>query len=208
MTERAKIDFSLYLITDRRQIAGGQTLISAAEAALEGGVRALQLREKDLSRAELRPLAQELRQLTRTYRAKLLINQHLGLALETDAVGDHLSAGSPLLECAREQLGPEKLIGVSTHSQDEIDRAALFAADFVSFGPVFATPSKMRFGPPQGLTALTEACRQAPLPVFALGGITAARQADVLTAGAFGIALISAIFAAADPKAAAQKFLT
>jgi thiamine-phosphate pyrophosphorylase len=208
VTKPSTLDFRLYLITGRSQVAAGHTLLSAAEAALQGGVRALQLRDKELSPAELRPLAYALRELTRTYRAKLLINQHLDLALETDADGVHLSAGSPLLECAREQLGPQKLIGVSTHNLDEIDRAGLFAADFVSFGPVYATPSKMRYGPPQGLSALSEACRHAPLPVFALGGITAARRDDVLAAGAFGIALISAIFAATDPKDAALKFLT
>ena len=89
--------------------------------------------------------------------------------------------------------------------QKEIERT--IGADFVTFGPVYATPSKRRYGPPKGLNALTEACQNAPLPVFALGGITASRRHDVLNAGAYGIALISAICASRNPAAATRHFL-
>lgn len=200
------IDFSLYLITDRHQVAPGHTLLSAIESALQGGIKAVQLREKDLSAAELLPLAQDLRELTRRYDARLLLNDHLDLALAVQADGVHLGGHSQPTEIVRERIGTDLLIGVSTHSNAEIVSAAKQGADFVTFGPVYATPSKASFGPPQGLNALSEACRISPLPVFALGGISASRATEVRQTGASGIALISAIIANPDPRAATEAF--
>lgn len=200
------IDFSLYLITDRHQVTPGHTLLSAIESALQGGIKAVQLREKDLSAAELLPLAQELRELTRRYDALLLLNDHIDLALAVQADGVHLGGHSQPTEIVRERIGTELLIGVSTHSNAGIISAAKQGADFVTFGPVYATPSKASFGPPQGLNALSEACRISPLPVFALGGISASRATEVRQTGASGIALISAIIANPDPRAATEAF--
>lgn len=200
------VDFTLYLITDRHQVAPGHNLLSAVEAALKGGVKAVQLREKDLALDELRPLARDLRELTNHYRAKLLINHHVDLAGEIDADGVHLGGQSQPTGHVRQIMGPDKLIGVSTHSRDEILLAARQGADFVTFGPVFATPSKINYGSPQGLHALTEACQMSPLPVFALGGIKPEHSDDILAAGASGIALISAIMASSDPEIAAKAF--
>lgn len=200
------IDFSLYLITDRHQVAPGHTLLSAIESALQGGIKAVQLREKDLSAAELLPLAQELRELTRRYDALLLLNDHIDLALAVQADGVHLGGHSQPTEIVRERIGTELLIGISTHSNADIISAAKQGADFVTFGPVYATPSKASFGPPQGLNALSEACRISPLPVFALGGISASRATEVRQTGASGIALISAIIANPDPRAATEAF--
>lgn len=200
------IDFSLYLITDRHQVAPGHTLLSAIESALQGGIKAVQLREKDLSAAELLPLAQELRELTRRYDARLLLNDHIDLALAVQADGVHLGGHSQPTEIVRERIGTELLIGISTHSNADIISAAKQGADFVTFGPVYATPSKASFGPPQGLNALSEACRISPLPVFALGGISASRATEVRQTGASGIALISAIIANPDPRAATEAF--
>jgi thiamine-phosphate pyrophosphorylase len=202
------IDFSLYLITDRTQVAANHTFLSAIDSALQGGVKAIQLREKDLSAAELLPLALEVRDLTRKYDANLLINDRIDIALAVQADGVHLGEHSLPTDVVRQQIGPKLLIGVSTHSNADINRAAEQGADFVTFGPVYATPSKAAFGPPQGLQALTKACRGSSLPVFALGGITPPRVAMVRQAGARGIALISAIFANPDPRAAAESFIT
>jgi len=202
------IDFNLYLITDRRQVPAGQTLPAVVEAALQGGVQAVQLREKDLSVAELMPLGRELRRLTRQYGARLLINDKIDVALAVGADGVHLGEHSQPTEVVRHSLGRKMLIGVSTHSSNEIQNACQKGADFVTFGPVYATPSKAVYGAPQGLQALAEACMQSPLPVFALGGITPERAAGVRAAGAHGIALISAIIASASPKSAAKAFST
>jgi len=199
------LDFALYLITDRRQTPDGH-LLPAVRRALEGGVRAVQLREKDLPAAEFYPLAGELRSLTREFGARLLINDRVDVALATGADGVHLGGHSLPAADARRLLGPDKLIGVSTHRIEEIRTAEENGADFVTFGPVWFTPSKAPFGNPVGLDRLREACAASSLPVFALGGIKPERVAKALAAGAAGVALISAILAAVDPAAAANTF--
>lgn len=200
------IDFNLYLITDRAQVAAGHTLLSAIDSALQGGVKAVQLREKDLPVSELLPLARQLRELTRRYDARLLINDRVDLALAVQADGVHLGGHSLPTDVVRQLVGPKLLIGVSTHSNADIGRATAQGADFVTFGPVYATPSKAAFGPPQGLNALTEACRGSALPVFALGGITPSRATEVRQAGASGIALIAAILASPNPCTSVEAF--
>jgi thiamine-phosphate pyrophosphorylase len=203
----ARIDFSLYLITDRQGLAAKGTLIDAVAAALEGGVRAVQLREKDLSAAELYSLARQLRALTREFGAKLLINDRIDLTLAVEADGVHLGTRSLPTAEARRLLGPAPLIGVSTHRPDEIAEAASQGADFVTFGPVYLTPSKEPYGEPVGLEALRSACSASPLPVFALGGIQPHRISEVLDSGAHGVALISAILSRPDPALAAREIL-
>lgn len=201
------IDFTLYLITDRRQVPAGRTLVETVAAALEGGVRAVQLREKDLGAVELLPLAEELRTLTRAFDARLLINDRIDVALAVEADGVHLGGHSLPTAVARRLLGPEKLIGVSTHHLAEIVAAADASADFVTFGPIFATPSKAIYGPPLGLDALRAACAASPLPVFALGGIKADQTVLVRECGAHGLAMISAIITAPNPCAAAAALI-
>ncbi len=199
------VDFSLYLITDRRQVPSGG-LIGAVRRALEGGVRAVQLREKDLCAAELYPLALELRDLTRRYGAQLLLNDRIDVALAVAADGVHLGGHSLPIVAARRLLGPGKLIGVSTHAPAEISDARRSGADFVTFGPVYPTPSKTPFGAPLGLNSLREACRSAPLPLFALGGVTPERLSELRSAGCNRVACIGAVLRAADPGATARAF--
>ena len=200
------IDFTLYLITDRHQLPAGRTLLATIEAALQGGVRAVQLREKDLSAAELFPLARNLRDLTRRFAARLLINDRIDVALAVEADGVHLGGHSLPVAVARRLLGPEQLIGVSTHHPAEITDAAFACADFFTFGPVFATPSKLAYGPPQGLEALRLACQNSPLPVFALGGIKPCHLDDLRAAGVAGVAVVSALIATPDPFSSARHF--
>ena len=201
------IDFPLYLITDRRVLPPGRTLLEAVEGALAGGIRAVQLREKDLSVAELYPLAQEMRDLTRRYRARLLINDRLDLAQAVQADGVHLGGHSLPTAVARQILGNSFLIGVSTHDPAEISLHANAEADFVTFGPVYATPSKLAFGDPVGESQLATACDESPLPVFALGGVRRERLAAIKSCGAHGAAMIAAVLAADDPSRAATELL-
>lgn len=201
------VDFNLYLITDRRSLPAGRTLIAQVRAALEGGVRAVQLREKDLPAAALYPLALELRTLTHDFGARLLINDRIDVALAVGADGVHLGGHSLPIAAARALLGPQRLIGVSTHRRDELHTAAASGADFVTFGPIYPTPSKLPFGPPLGVAALAAACSCPPLPVFALGGITAARLAELRSAGCGRVAAIGAILHTDDPSAAARNLL-
>ncbi|WP_394713831.1 thiamine phosphate synthase [uncultured Desulfuromonas sp.] len=197
------VDFSLYLISDRRQ-TGGRDLLDVIEAALHGGVQAVQLREKDLSSRELYTLGCALRELTRRYQARLLINDRIDIALAVDADGVHLTEQSLEVGVARQLLGPDKLIGVSTHHVDRAVAVEQQGADFITFSPIYATPSKAAYGAPQGLDKLRNLCRQVSLPVIALGGINAQRRQAVLAAGATGCAVISAILAANDPCQAAK----
>ena len=198
------LNFRLYFVTDRTQTAN-RPLTDVVHAALDGGVRAIQLREKDLEGRELYVLAEQLRALTARYQAQLLLNDRIDVALAVEADGVHLGQHSFSVEDARRLLGAGKLIGVSTHSQQEIDAAQ--DADFIVFGPVYYTPSKATYGEPQGLDRLRAAVAHSAVPVFAIGGIRTARVAEVLETGAHGIALISALSAAPDPAQAARELL-
>jgi thiamine-phosphate pyrophosphorylase len=193
---------SLYLVTDRKR-TGGRPLIEVVEEALQGGVDAVQLREKELPVAELFVLACDLRGLCRRYGARLLINDRVDVALAATADGVHLPTNSFTPADARRLLGSQALIGASSHSLAEARAAADGGADFIVFGPVFDTPSKQPFGPPVGLSALREAKRTTSLPVLAIGGITAERVEAVRQHGARGVAVVSAILEAGDPRAAA-----
>jgi thiamine-phosphate pyrophosphorylase len=200
------LDFDLYVVTDR-QLTSGRSLRWVVEAALQGGVRAFQLREKDLPPRELYPLALEMRQLTQTYGARLLINDRVDVALAVNADGVHLTTTSLPASIARRVLGPAPLIGVSTHTLAEVQAAAEEGADFLVFGPVFFTPSKAPYGQPVGLDALRAVRAAVKLPMLAIGGVKKANIDQVVAAGADGIAVISAIIGADDPTAASQELL-
>jgi len=200
------VDFRVYLITDRRQAPGGD-ILQAVAGSLEGGIRAVQLREKDLTGKELFRLAERMRDLTASYGARLLVNDRVDVVLAVGADGVHLGVSSMPASVARRVLGEGALVGCSTHNARELSEAATQGADFATFGPVYSTPSKAAYGPPVGLPALAEACRRTAIPVFALGGVSAKNAGEVLGAGAFGIALISYVLAAADPRGAATKLM-
>jgi thiamine-phosphate pyrophosphorylase len=201
-----RIDFNLYLITDRKQVKTGN-LTDAVEKALQGGVRAVQLREKDLSSRELYELAVELRRITSRFKAKLFINDRLDIALAVDADGVHLAENSIPADQARKLLSPEKLIGVSCHNLQGAVAAEKNGADLITFGPIFQTPSKAIYGEPVGLEKLAAAASALSIPVFGLGGIKADNISSVLTAGAFGIALISDIIAADNPMQSTSRII-
>jgi thiamine-phosphate pyrophosphorylase len=197
----------LYLITDRHQVPDGRRQIEIIEELLSAGVRMLQLREKDLPAAELYLLAKELRALTRTYDCLLLINDRVDLVLATEADGVHLGGHSMPLPLARKLLGPDRLVGASTHSPEEIQIAGKQGADFATFGPVFFTPSKAAYGDPLGLDNLQQGCATSQIPVYGLGGINLENAGAVKLSGAHGIALISTLIAAEKPSSTCQKLL-
>jgi len=199
-------DGDLYVVTDR-QLTGGRPLRLVVEAAMRGGARAVQLREKDLPPRELYPLALEMRQLTQVYGARLLINDRVDVALAVNADGVHLTTTSLPASIARQVLGPGRLIGVSTHTLAEAQAAVDEGADFLVFGPVFFTPSKAPYGQPVGLDALRAVRAIVKSPILAIGGIKPTNLDQVLAAGADGIAVISAIISADDPTAATQNLL-
>ncbi len=202
LTFAMNIDFKLYLITDRHATTLG--LPEAVRLALKGGVRAVQLREKDLPVRELLSLARELRGITREFGAKLFINDRVDVAVAVDADGVHLGGQSMPASVVRKIVGRNMLIGVSTHNINEAREAEAGGADFITFGPVFPTPSKMKFGAPVGVKSLKETKNVTNKPVFAIGGINGGNIGQVLGAGADGIAMISAILSADDIQRAAE----
>lgn len=199
------VDFKLYLITDRKQTK--MPLPEAVRLALKGGVPAVQLREKDLPVRELLALAQELRGITREFGAKLFVNDHVDVAVAVEADGVHLGRQSMPVDAVRKIVGSKMLIGASTHSVQETKEAAAGGADFVTYGPVFETPSKMQYGKPLGKSTIREAKYPISIPLFAVGGIKSGNILQVIAAGADGVALISSILAAEDITAAARKFM-
>jgi len=197
---------TLYLISDRKQILG-RSLIVALEAVLDGGARMIQLREKDLSGRELFDLAAKVRGLTAKYGAKLLINDRVDIAIAVDADGVHLPASSFNPVDARKLIGRDKIIGLSAHSEADVIRAEREGADFVTFSPIYHTPSKAGYGEPQGLERLEEVCSKVNIPIYALGGIKRENVRDLMGRGASGVAMISAILGARDIKAETLKLL-
>ncbi len=196
------VDFKLYLITDRKQIK--MPLPEAVRLALSGGVRAIQVREKDLPVRELLSLSRELRVLTNEFGAKLFINDQVDIAVAVEADGIHLGHQSMPASAVRKIVGNKMTIGVSTHNIDEARAAEAEGADFITFGPIFETPSKRKMGNPVGLEAIKDVKRAINIPIFALGGIHGRNIGHVLWAGAYGVSMISAIFGAEDIKKKAK----
>ena len=227
------IDFNLYLVTDRHQ-TDKRPLTAVIEEALKAGVKAVQLREKDLSAKELFDLARSLRGLTSQYRARLFINDRLDIAIAVKADGVHLgqkgfsasdikqflksaSRITPLIETFRGRhhasLSPQALsgerflIGVSAHSREEARKAEEEGADFITIGPVFYTASKAGYGRPLGVEIIKSVKEAVKIPVFAIGGIKLDTISEVVAAGADGIAVISAIIGAKGTGIAAKDLL-
>lgn len=200
------VDFDLYFVTDRNATAG-RDLLWVLEWALEGGIRAVQLREKNLGGQALLELARQVKGLCDRYSAELYINDRVDVALAAGASGVHLAANSMPVEVARGLLGLNRKIGISTHSLEEALSAAKKGADFILFGPIYPTTSKLAFGDPQGPDALKAITDSISIPIFAIGGIKQRHLPEIKAHGTARIALISAVSEAPDPRAAARDML-
>lgn len=198
------VDFRLYLVTDRHQTAG-RPLLSVVGRAVRAGLRAVQLRERDLSTRELLVIAETLSREIPA--AHVFINDRIDLALAVASHGAHLRESSLPTPVARDLLRPPQLIGRSVHSVEGVMAAECERADFVVLGPIYETPSKQEYGPPLGLRLLEQAARITRIPIFAIGGITAARARDVRRAGGFGIAVVSSILSAPNVEQATSDLL-
>jgi thiamine-phosphate pyrophosphorylase len=185
------------LVTDRSLCGGSDGLIAAVEAAVEGGVDAVQFREKDLPSSDLLPLARRLRQAT-IGRALLLVNGSLDVATAAAADAVHLPEAAPATRRPREGF----LVGRSVHSVDAARRAEAEGMDYLIAGPVYETRSHLG-REPAGLALIKEVAATVRAPVLAIGGVTARRVEDVVKAGASGLAVISAILSQPDAHSAA-----
>jgi thiamine-phosphate pyrophosphorylase len=182
-------------VTDRKAIGSGDAVRSLTERILlasEAGVDWVQIREKDLGAKELLALA---KQAVACGTAKVIVNDRLDVALAAGAAGVHLGRESaPVTEvvqwCRAGNAPTEFLVGVSCHGLEEARELEARGASYVFFGPVFETPSKRSFGPPQGIARLAEVCGQLRIPVIAIGGVDEKNAADCIRAGTAGIAAI------------------
>ena len=201
-----KPDFKLYLITDRTQTKG-RDLLWLLEQALDAGVKAIQLREKDLAGRDLFLLAEKASKLCQNYGSSLFVNERVDIALAVNAAGVQLGTASVPIALARQLFGAQKMIGVSTHSLEEALEAQQQGADFLLFGPVYFTPSKATYGAPQGVNKLKEIVEKISLPVYAIGGVKIENILDLRSIGVSGVALISAIMSSDAPKKATSDLL-
>lgn len=206
-TSRDPRTWGLYVITDRTETQG-RSLEEVVWACIQGGARAFQLREKDLEARELAALAERLVQIVKSAAGLLLINDRIDVALAVGASGAHLSRRGFPPAVARRLLGPARLLGASCHSLAEAEEAQEGGADYIFLGPIFYTPSKASYGPPLGVELLRQVRPRIRLPIFAIGGITAANRTEVLAAGADGVAVIAAVMAAPDVSAAVKALLS
>lgn len=194
----------LYAITP--DLADTASLLGMVEAALAGGARMLQYRNKSLEAAQQLIQARALLTLCRGYRVPLIINDHLELALAVDADGLHMGSNDGSLAEARARLGRGKILGASCYDRlPSAAKAGSLGADYVAFGAFF--PSSVKPGAVRArLTLLRDAKQQLSLPVVAIGGITLDNAPQLIDAGADGVAVISALFGAPDIGAAARRF--
>ncbi len=193
----------LYLLTDERL---GPRLESVVAAALAGGARLVQYRDKSTDVAKREHEARTMRELTRRYGALFLVNDDPALAATVEADGVHLGRDDPDLASARRLLGEQAVIGVSCYGSLRLARDAIAAgADYVAFGSVYPSPTK-----PDAVRAplevFTQAKRELLMPLCAIGGITPENATAIIAAGADMLAVISSVLFVADPESAARRF--
>lgn len=191
----------LYFVCDARP--RGEDPEALLRAALSGGADIVQLREKELPRAEIERAADTFRRVCDTYSALFIVNDDPDLARACDADGVHVGQDDGSVAEAREMLGPDAIIGLSTHSEEQIAASAGAPVDHISVGPIWETPTKAG-RPGVGLELITHAAAHAPHPFFAIGGIDTGNAEEVVRAGARRLCVVRAVRDAADPAAAAE----
>jgi thiamine-phosphate pyrophosphorylase len=200
------LESRLFLVTDRHQ-TNGRPLVPLLQRVLTAAAPAIQLRERDLSGRELVTLAREVQAVTVSRRSQLLINDRIDVALALEGVGVHLRSNSLSVSVARQLLGGQRLLGISVHGVEEGLSAQSQGADYIVLGPIYETPTKQMFGPPLGIHTLEKACRLVRIPIIGIGGVTAARAREMRRAGAFGVAVVTAVLGAADVESATRELL-
>jgi thiamine-phosphate pyrophosphorylase len=196
----------LYIILDPH-VVRRLSLAEALKEAAAGGATLFQYRDKTSSGRAFYHAAEQLRQAARDVGAAFIVNDRCDVALAVEADGVHLGQGDLPLSLARGLMSPDQLIGISTHTVDQVREATVGGADYVGFGPIFPTTSKADHEPVVGVEGLRQARLLTPLPMFAIGGLTVASVEGLMQARADGIAVMSAIWAAPDIATAVHVFI-
>jgi thiamine-phosphate pyrophosphorylase len=202
MKKLEKIDYSLYLVTDR-ELARGRTTVDIVAAAVRGGVTCVQLREKKCSTLDFIEQALALKTVLESARVPLIINDRVDVALAVEADGVHLGQTDMPLTHAKRIVGESMIIGISAESLEDAIEAEKNGADYLGVSPIYATPTKTDTAPPLGLEGLQAIRNSVRIPLVGIGGLNQSNSAAVIRSGADGIAIVSAIVAADDPAAAA-----
>jgi thiamine-phosphate pyrophosphorylase len=197
------MDYSLYLVTDAG-LSKGRSHRQIVEAAIRGGVTAVQYRDKSASTRRMIEEAAEICGICRQAGVSFIVNDRVDVALAVDADGVHVGQDDMPASILRNLIGPGKIIGVSAGSVEEAVRAFEGGADYVGASPVFSTPTKPDAPPPVGQGGLRDICAAIPIPVVAIGGMNMDNAADMIRCGAAGIAVVSAIVSAEDVELAAR----
>ncbi|SFD95774.1 thiamine phosphate synthase [Thermophagus xiamenensis] len=203
---RAKFDLRLYLVTDR-DLALGRPLTDVVEKALKGGVTMVQLREKKATTRRFLQEVMDVKKILQPYNTPLIVNDRVDIALATDADGVHLGQSDMPWQMARKILGPEKIIGLSIESIEQLEEANSADIDYIGISPVFTTPTKKELEKGLGIPGTREIASQSRHPAVAIGGINIENVKDVMATGVDGISVVSAICSASDPEASARDLL-
>ena len=196
----------LYIILDP-SVSPERPLLDVLQASAEVGATLFQYRNKTASMKEAYAAALPLRKIAHELGVLFIVNDRCDLALAVEADGVHLGQGDLSLHLARKVMGPDKLIGISTHNREQVVAATVGGPDYLGFGPIFAPGSKTDHEPVVGVAGLKAIRSSTRLPVFAIGGITVESVEDVIRAGADGVAVISAILKAPDISQAVNDFV-
>ncbi|MCC5912525.1 MAG: thiamine phosphate synthase [Clostridiaceae bacterium] len=200
------VDYSLYLITDRK-LVGDKDFFDSIENALKGGVTLLQVREKDISSKDFYDISLKLKTIALKYKVPLVINDRLDIALAIDADGLHVGDDDLPLHIARKLLGPDKILGYSAGDLESAQYGVQHGADYLGVGAVFPTGSKSNAGDAIGIETLQQIVENISIPIVGIGGISTTNIAEVKATGAQGISLISAILAKDNTYEAAKELI-
>jgi thiamine-phosphate pyrophosphorylase len=201
---RAKLDPTLYLVTDP-DLGAKRPLIDVVARAVQGGATLVQMRDKQADGRALLEQAQALKALLDPLGVPLLINDRIDIALAAGAAGCHVGQTDLPAEAARALLGPDAILGASLDAIEQARAADPECLDYVAYGPFAATATKGDAGAPVGAAGLAAVRELTALPLVAIGGVNEANLGDAIRAGADGIAVVSAVMAAADPASASRR---
>jgi thiamine-phosphate pyrophosphorylase len=201
---KRRIDYSLFLVTDR-SLSRGRSTLEVVRAAVRGGVTCVQLREKTCSTREFIAEALRIKSFLDSSSVALIINDRVDVALAVAADGVHLGQSDMPLAAARSIVGDSMVIGISVESRRDAVEAESGGADYLGVSPIFATPTKTDTAAPLGLAGLQAIRRAVKIPLVGIGGLNRGNAAEAVRSGADGVAVVSAIVAAEYPEQAARE---
>ena len=201
--DKAKVDYSLYLVTNR-DLSLGRSNVEVIKAALEGGVTIVQLREKEATTREFYEEGQRIRDYLKSRNIPLIINDRIDIALALDAEGVHLGQDDMPVDIARNILGQNKIIGASAFSIVEATAAESMGADYLGLSPVFLTGTKPELTAQIGIEGILPIRQRVNIPLVGIGSVNQSNAYETVKAGLDGVAVVSAICSQQDPDAAAR----